>query len=286
MPRATFMCETPSLIETLLSISSGAARRDESAENPPFVKAKHCSSDALCRLAGVPAPVPGAPPPLPPLEAALRATVDLLRWGSIITMEYAAVALLNLSMTDTSFVQLVATPRNLDAVSRVLDVGSFKGKLTCAALITCLASSTHCGRFFCQTDFLISRIVQLGEIEDELEAREASSMALSVLAGDPENSQAIISVPRSVTMLGLGMSHHSSSLGGTAIRALCQLHLSDPIPDRGNIAHAIPSWGIKSTQLTSELVECPGAVEGVIQCLLDGPPQVRHSRRLWVQVDG
>lgn len=272
------MCETPGLLETLLGIASGAARRDKTAENPPFVKAKQSSSDTLCRLAGVPPPVPGAPPPPPPLEVALRATVDLLRWGSILTMEYAAVALLNLSITDTSFVQLVATPRNLDAISRVLHVGSFKGKLTCAALITCLASSTNCGRFFCQTDFLISRIVELGEIEGEIEAMEASTMALSVLAGDPENSDAIASVPRSVTMLGLGMSHHSSPLGGTAIRALCQLHLSEPIQDRGNIAHAIPSWGIKSTPLTQELVECPGAVEGVIQCLLDGPPQVWFGR--------
>lgn len=76
--------------------------------------------------------------------------MDLLRYGSVLTMEYAAVALVNLSMSDDSFVGLVATPDNLDAVASVLHVGSFKGKLACAALITCLASSTHSGRYFCQ----------------------------------------------------------------------------------------------------------------------------------------
>lgn len=117
----------------------------------------------------------------------------------------------------------------------------------------------------------------LGELDDAPEAREASTLALSVLAGDPDNCSAIASVPRSISMLGQGASLHAQPVGAAALRCLCQLILSDPIPDRGNIAHAIPQWGIPASPLTSELTACEGAVEGVIQSLLDGPAQQRND---------
>ncbi|KAJ1490952.1 hypothetical protein T484DRAFT_1775935, partial [Baffinella frigidus] len=213
----------------------------------------------------------------PDFAEAVDACFDILRYASDRGKEEAALALLNLSISDRRFGVSLTRTRHLATISEGVRWGTLQGRMHCCSLLSSLASLGDHGPGFCDVEGLLDGIVALGQFGEEHEgasaAREVAGLVLSNLAVDPANALKILNTQGAVRMLAACLVGGCTLEGTTAAKALSYLPLSQAPSERGSIAHTRAQWFIESTEATRELLEVKGAGEGLVQILLEGQPQ-------------
>lgn len=96
---------------------------------------------------------------------------------------------------------------------------------------------------------------------------------------DKENAQLIADTHRAVSMLANCVVEGNVVVGTLACRALCNMPLSENLPESGNVAHVRSQWHITSTYLTQEFMgdhdfcDTRDAPKGLMDILMLGRPQ-------------
>ena len=266
LPRATRLCEEIDCVDIVLKIASGMVVWDGEEEmgekkravlkvQPPplVVEAHHSSNNMLCALAGY---LP--PSPRPAFSDTMLAVVDILRYGSPVSREHAALAMLNLCTGEHRFSKHLKSERALSIVAVAMKEGTLQGRINACSLLACLSSDVEHGKGFGSIDGMLEWTILMGE-EGEgddgvMAAREVAGLLLSNLAADKDNAQQIADTHRAVSMLANCVVEGNLVVGTLACRALCNMPLSESLPESGNVAHVPAQWFISSTYLTQEFM--------------------------------
>jgi hypothetical protein len=259
----------------------GAKKREVLKIAPPsalIAEAHASTNNMLCALAGY---LP--PTQRPSFADSMAAMVDLLRYSSPLSREHAALALLNLCTGEHRFSKLLKGDRALSIIAVAMKEGTLQGRINACSLLACLSSDVEHGAGFGRVEGLLEWTILMGE-EGEGEdgvmaAREVAGLLLSNLAADKENAQLIADTHRAVSMLANCVVEGNVVVGTLACRALCNMPLSENLPESGNVAHVRSQWHITSTYLTQEFMgdhdfcDTRDAPKGLMDILMLGRPQ-------------
>ena len=292
LPRATRLCEEGELLDVVLRQASGVVVWDGDEEMgphkrealgvaaaPPLVEqARQNANWVLAALAGR---MPTAAAPR--FGDSMVAMVDLVRYGSPLSRECAALALLNLCTGEQRFGQHLRDERALSALAVAMKEGTLQGRINACSVLACLAADVGHGQGFGRVRGLLEWTILMGE-EGEgddgvMAAREVAGMLLSNMAADKDNAQLVADTHRAVSMLANCVVEGNVVVGALACRALCHMPLSETLPEAATLAHVPGQWFVTSTYLTQEFMgehafcDTREAPAGLLQLLLAGRPQ-------------